>query len=197
MKTRAPLFLAAPQFFLSSAFFALHSAISALSHWLNVQFWTTFALQVWMSSSITSLRNSWEEGDISSSIARNCIICPLAFWRPGMEASQSDVRAAFINEDQFPCIECLGLFSPSCTHLFLLFACLQCLFLTRPVQTLDRTAYRSRTDLHSLSGFPNLTMFCQRRIGVSIEEIRCGLTRIKGRQCLIGERWDENSVVWR
>jgi len=48
-----------------------------------------------------------------------------------MEASQSDVRAAFINEDQFPCIECLGLFSPSCTHLFLLFACAASVFFLR------------------------------------------------------------------
>ena len=45
--------------FCSSAFFALHPTVSAISHGLNVRFCTTFAPQIRISSSTTSLRNSW------------------------------------------------------------------------------------------------------------------------------------------
>jgi acyl-CoA synthetase (AMP-forming)/AMP-acid ligase II len=54
-----PLFLAVSQFFPSSALFALHSAVSAISHGQGVQFCTTFAHHIRISSSTTSLRNSW------------------------------------------------------------------------------------------------------------------------------------------
>src|SRR5256885_2838557 len=45
--------------FCSSACFALYSTVSAISHGLNVRFCTTFAPQIRISSSTTSLRNSW------------------------------------------------------------------------------------------------------------------------------------------
>jgi hypothetical protein len=40
-------------------FLALHPAVSAVSHELNVQFWAAFAYQIWISSATTSSRNSW------------------------------------------------------------------------------------------------------------------------------------------
>src|SRR5258708_28221747 len=54
-----PLFLAGSHFFPSSALFALHCAVSAISHGLGVQFCATFAHPIRISSSTTSLRNSW------------------------------------------------------------------------------------------------------------------------------------------
>jgi hypothetical protein len=109
--------------------------------------------------------------------------------RPGIEASQSNVRAAFFNEDPFPCIKCLGLFSPSCTLLFLLFTCAASVFFLRVqfkrwiarliVAELTCTRFR---------GFPNLIMFCQRRIGVSIELRE--ESSLQGCTFLHGASWD-------
>ncbi len=112
---------------------------------------------------------SCQKGEIGSSVAWNCTIRPLSFGRSGIQAGQSDVGTAFIDKDQLARIECLGLFSPSCTLLFLLFARAQCLFLPRPVQALDRTAHRRGAYLETLGGFPDLTMFRKRCIGGSIE----------------------------
>jgi hypothetical protein len=55
-----PLFSTVPQFFPSVALFALHPAVSAISHGQGVPFCTTFAYLIRISSSTTSLRNSWE-----------------------------------------------------------------------------------------------------------------------------------------
>jgi len=51
--------LAVPQFLPSSALFALHPSVSVLSHKLNIRFCVTFAHHIRISSSTTSLRNSW------------------------------------------------------------------------------------------------------------------------------------------
>ncbi len=40
-------------------FFALHPAVSAISHGLNVRLWVTFAHQIKISSATTSLRIAW------------------------------------------------------------------------------------------------------------------------------------------
>src|SRR2546426_11878641 len=55
-----PLFLTIPQFFPSSNLFALQPPVSVISHGRSVQFCTTFAPQIRISSSTTSLRNSWD-----------------------------------------------------------------------------------------------------------------------------------------
>jgi hypothetical protein len=52
-------FLAVPQFLPSSALFALHPSVSAFSYRSNVPFCAIFTHPIRLSSSATSLRNSW------------------------------------------------------------------------------------------------------------------------------------------
>ncbi len=53
-------FLAVPQFLPFSVLFALHPAVSAFSHRINIPFCTIFTHQIRRSSSAISLRNSWD-----------------------------------------------------------------------------------------------------------------------------------------
>src|SRR5258708_39966889 len=61
VETRAPLSLAFSRFLSLSALFVLASSCSATSSKLNVQVCAIFACRAGISSSTTSLRNSWAE----------------------------------------------------------------------------------------------------------------------------------------
>ena len=64
--------LAVPQFLPSSALFALHPSVSVLSHKLNIRFCVTFAHHIRISSSTTSLRNSWDQpGETEHEVKRS------------------------------------------------------------------------------------------------------------------------------
>jgi hypothetical protein len=81
---------------------------------------------------------------------------PFPFGRSGIEAGQSDGGTILIQQDQGVCIQCLGLFPPGDTLLFLLFTCPQRLFLPRPSQARDRRAHGRGADLNVVCGFPEL-----------------------------------------